>query len=167
MVHLYWGDGKGKTTAAMGLALRSLAAGWKVLIVQFLKDSPSGEITLLESLGATVMRSNPVGKFVFQMRDFERKETQAAQAALLAEALEITDAQLVVLDEACGALAADMLDDEALHGAVDVFAETAEVVLTGRNPAQWMFDRADYITEMRLMKHPFNNGIVAREGVEF
>ena len=71
LIHLYWGDGKGKTTAAMGMTLRALAAGKRVVIVQFLKGSESGEIPLLQKLGATILRGKPGQKFVFQMNEEE------------------------------------------------------------------------------------------------
>ena len=74
LVHLYWGDGKGKTTAAMGLALRALAAGSRVVIVQFLKGSQSGEIELLSQLGAKIYRGKPGHKFVFQMNEEEKEQ---------------------------------------------------------------------------------------------
>ena len=72
LLHLYYGDGKGKTTAAMGLALRALGSGKKVVIVQFLKGGKSGEIPLLEQLGATVYRGKAGQKFVFQMNEAEK-----------------------------------------------------------------------------------------------
>ena len=77
LLHLYYGDGKGKTTAAMGLALRALGSGKKVVIVQFLKGGKSGEIPLLEQLGATVYRGKAGQKFVFQMNDAEKAATRA------------------------------------------------------------------------------------------
>ena len=79
LLHLYWGDGKGKTTAAMGLALRALGSGKRVVIVQFLKGGKSGEIPLLEQLGAKVYRGKAGQKFVFQMNDAEKAATRALQ----------------------------------------------------------------------------------------
>ena len=79
LLHLYYGDGKGKTTAAMGLALRALGSGKRVVIVQFLKGGQSGEIPLLEQLGATVYRGKAGQKFVFQMNEAEKAATRALQ----------------------------------------------------------------------------------------
>ena len=98
LIHLYWGAGKGKTTAAMGLALRGLAAGRRVVIVQFLKGGASGEIPLLESLGAKVLRGKAGSRFSFQMDERERADTRALQTEHLRQALEL-DGDLLVLDE--------------------------------------------------------------------
>ena len=166
LIHLYWGEGKGKTTAAMGLALRSLGAGRKVVVVQFLKGGPSGEIPLLEQLGARVFRGKAGQKFTFQMTEAERAETKALQTEHLRRALAL-EADLLVLDEACAAWQKDLADRDLLEQAVLEKPEVQEVVLTGRNPPDWMGEAADYITEMKCHRHPFEQGIPAREGVEF
>lgn len=166
LVHLYWGEGKGKTTAAMGLALRSLGAGRKVVVVQFLKGGPSGEIPLLEQLGARVFRGKAGQKFTFQMSEAEKAETKALQTENLRRALAL-EADLLVLDEACAAWQKDLVDRDLLEQAVLEKPEVQEVVLTGRNPPDWMGEAADYITEMKCHRHPFEQGIPAREGVEF
>lgn len=166
LVHLYWGEGKGKTTAAMGLALRSLGAGRKVVVVQFLKGGPSGEIPLLEQLGARVFRGKAGQKFTFQMTEGEKAETKALQTENLRRALALK-ADLLVLDEACAAWQKDLADRDLLKQAVLDRPQGREVVLTGRNPPDWMGEAADYVTEMKCHRHPFEQGIPAREGVEF
>ena len=166
LVHLYWGEGKGKTTAAMGLALRSLGAGRKVVVVQFLKGGPSGEIPLLEQLGARVFRGKAGQKFTFQMSEAEKAETKALQTENLRWALAL-EADLLVLDEACAAWQKDLVDRALLKGAVLERPEGREVVLTGREPPEWMREAADYVTEMRCHRHPFEQGVPARRGVEF
>lgn len=166
LVHLYWGEGKGKTTAAMGLALRSLGVGRRVVIVQFLKGRQTGEIPLLEELGARVFRGKAGQKFSFQMDEEERAETRALQTENLRRALEC-DADLLVLDEACAAWRKDLVDRELLRRAVLDRPQDREVVLTGRNPPEWMREAADYSTEMKCHRHPFEQGVPAREGVEF
>ena len=166
LVHLYWGEGKGKTTAAMGLALRALGAGRRVVIVQFLKGGHSGEIPLLQSLGAQVFRGKAGGRFTAQMDEGERAETRALQTGHLREALAC-GAGLLVLDEACAALEKGLVDGELLRRAVLEKPAGQELVLTGRRPAGWMLEAADYSTEMRCHRHPFTQGIPAREGVEF
>ncbi|MCI8697525.1 MAG: cob(I)yrinic acid a,c-diamide adenosyltransferase [Oscillospiraceae bacterium] len=166
MVHLYWGAGKGKTTAAMGLALRALGAGRRVAVVQFLKGRDSGEIPLLEGLGAQVFRGKAGTKFSFQMTGPEKAETRALQTDHLRRALAL-DADLLVLDEACAAWQKDLVDRALLKGAVLDRPEGREVVLTGREPPEWMREAADYVTEMRCHRHPYERGIPARRGVEF
>lgn len=166
LVHLYWGEGKGKTTAAMGLALRALGAGRRVVIVQFLKGGPSGEIPLLEKLGARVFRGKAGQKFTFQMDQAEKAETKALQTENLRRALAL-EADLLVLDEACAAWQKELVDRDLLKQAVLDRPQGREAVLTGRNPPDWLWEAADYITEMKCHRHPFEQGIPAREGIEF
>ncbi len=166
LVHLYWGAGKGKTTAAMGLALRALGAGRRVAVVQFLKGRDSGEIPLLRSLGAQIFRGKAGERFTFQMDGEEREATRALQTDHLRRALAL-DADLLVLDEACAAWQKDLVDRALLKGAVLDRPEGREVVLTGREPPEWMREAADYVTEMRCHRHPFEQGVPARRGVEF
>lgn len=166
MVHLYWGEGKGKTTAAMGLALRALGAGQRVVIVQFLKGASSGEIPLLEQLGATIYRGKAGQKFVFQMTEAEKKQTRAMQTGHLRAALA-ESADLLILDEACAAWRLEMVDHTLLRQAVLQRPAEQELVLTGRSPARWMREAADYETEMRCHRHPYEQGVAARKGVEF
>lgn len=166
LIHLYWGDGKGKTTAAMGLALRALANEEKVVIVQFLKGQESGEITMLSQLGAHIYRGKAGHKFVFQMTEEEKAQTRKMQNENLFAALQ-EPADLLILDEACAALELNMVDEHLLKKAVCEKPEGQELVLTGRNPADWMKEIADYSTEMHGWRHPYEKGIMARKGVEF
>lgn len=165
-LHLYWGDGKGKTTAAMGLALRALGQGKRVVIVQFLKGGPSGEIPLLERLGATVYRGKAGQKFVFQMNEAEKDAARAVQNANLAAAMA-EEADLLILDEAGSAWELDMIDKERLRYAVLQRPEGQECVLTAHAAPQWMLDAADYSTEMKCLRHPFQRGVAARKGIEY
>ena len=159
MIHVYHGDGKGKTTAAMGLALRMLAAGRRVVVVQFLKDGESGEARLLAGhFGVPVFAGKVSDKFTWSMTPEELAATCELHDGNLASALaELEGAQegLLVLDEA--------LVDRAL----DMSARGVEVALTGRAPSRKIVEKADYITEMRCEKHPYEQGICAREGVEY
>lgn len=166
LVHLYWGEGKGKTTAAMGLALRALGQGARVVIVQFLKGADTGEVPLLRQLGAEIYRGKAGQKFVFQMDEAEKAATRRLQDQNLAAALA-RPADLLVLDEACAAWQLDMVDRALLERAVRERPAGQEVVLTGRAPAPWMEELADYSTEMRCCRHPYEKGIAARKGVEF
>ena len=166
MVHLYWGEGKGKTTAAMGLALRALGNGCRVVVVQFLKGADTGEIPLLRQLGAEIYRGKAGQKFVFQMNDAEKAATRALQNENLRAALA-RPADLLVLDEACAAWELDMVDRQLLEQAVRERPAGQEIVLTGRKPAPWMEELADYSTEMHCWRHPYEKGVKARKGVEF
>lgn len=166
LVHLYYGDGKGKTTAAMGLALRALGSGKRVAVLQFLKGGQSGEIPLLEQLGAKLYRGKAGQKFVFQMNDAEKAETRALQNANLAAAMA-EPADLLVLDEAGSAWELDMVDKALLQQAVLQRPAGQECVLTAHAAPQWMLDAADYVTEMKCLRHPYQKGITARKGIEY
>ena len=165
MLHLYWGNGKGKTTAAMGLALRALGHGRRVVIVQFLKDGTSGEIAPLRAAGAAVYAC-PNAKFTWLMDEADKAAAREASARALGRALA-EPFDLLVLDEACAALKSGILDEALLRRAVAFAKNGREVVLTGRDPAPWLQDAADYSTEMRAHRHPYADGVAARKGVEY
>lgn len=174
MIHVYHGEGKGKTTASMGLALRATANGKRVMVCQFMKDGSSGEISLLRELaGVSVLHDEPPVKFSFRMTDDERAAARAQHDRNLAAciaAMETGEADLIVLDEALGALSCDLLDPGLINKALDLAAGKAkgpELVLTGRNPPQFVLDAADYITQMTCERHPFAQGVRARRGIEF
>ena len=166
LLHLYCGDGKGKTTAAMGVALRALGHGKLVTVVQFLKDGRSGELGPLQTLGAAVFSGASGSKFAWQMTDDEKAKVRLVQTADLKAAMEL-ESDLVVLDEACAAWRLDLVDHALLQRAVLDRPAGCEMILTGRDPADWMRAAADYITEMRCEKHPYERGVPAREGVEY
>ncbi|MZJ39174.1 cob(I)yrinic acid a,c-diamide adenosyltransferase [Collinsella aerofaciens] len=170
MIHVYHGDGKGKTTAAMGLALRMLAAGRRV-VVQFLKDGESGEARPLAGhFGVPVFAGKASDKFTWSMTSEELAATRELHDGNLASALaELEGAQegLLVLDEALDALSKGFVDEALVDLALDMSARGIEVALTGRAPSRKIVDKADYITEMRCEKHPYAQGICARKGVEY
>ena len=166
LLHLYYGDGKGKTTAAMGLALRALGSGKKVVVLQFLKGGQSSEIPLLEQLGAKIYRGKAGQKFVFQMNEAEKAATRDLQNRNLAAAMT-EDADLLVLDEAGSAWELDMVDKALLQKAVLARPAAQECVLTAHAAPRWMLDAADYVTEMKCCRHPYQKGIAARKGIEY
>jgi len=166
LLHLYYGDGKGKTTAAMGLALRALGSGKKVVVLQFLKGGQSGEIPLLEQLGAKIYRGKAGQKFVFQMNEAEKAATRDLQNRNLAAATT-EDADLLVLDEAGSAWELDMVDKALLQKAVLARPAAQECVLTAHAAPRWMLEAADYVTEMKCCRHPYQKGIAARKGIEY
>ena len=166
LLHLYYGDGKGKTTAAMGLALRALGSGKRVVIVQFLKGGTSGEIPPLAQLGAEIYRGKAGQKFVFQMNEAEKAATRALQNENLKQAMA-RPADLLVLDEAGSAWELDMVDKALLRQAVEARPAGQECVLTAHQPPDWMLEAADYVTEMKCHRHPYQKGIPARKGIEY
>lgn len=170
-VHLYCGDGKGKTTAAIGLAVRFAGRGGKVVLAQFLKDGTSGECRALAKLETvTMLAANPVRKFSFQMTDEEKQRTTDAVQRTFAAATDFAvreGAGLLILDEVCAAISCGFLEEQAVLDFLDSRPAKLEVVLTGRDPSEALQQRADYITEMTKRRHPFDGGVTAREGIEW
>lgn len=171
LIHLYCGDGKGKTTAAVGLALRCVGHGGKVTFAQFLKDGTSGECRLLAAMeGVTALSANPSRKFYRRMTDLERIQTADAirRTFTAATAFAVREqVNLLILDEICAAIQYDFLEEAKVLSFLDGKPTTLEVVLTGRKTSDEIVKRADYITEMVKRRHPFDRGIVAREGIEY
>lgn len=168
LVHIYYGDGKGKTTAAMGLALRCAGHGGRVVIVQFLKDGASGECNILKTLPqVSMLNCNPYGKFSFRMNGEEREYTADAMQQCFAEALEqAKDARMLILDEAITAITCGFLTEEQILDMIQQRPQTLEIVLTGRYPTQELLAQADYASEIRGVKHPYGLGVAARDGIE-
>lgn len=170
LIHIYCGDGKGKTTAAVGLAVRCAGRGNKVLLVQFLKSRDSGELYSLAKLpDIEVMRGKESKKFTFQMNEEEKHALIIEHNKMFEQVLEkIKNGgySLLILDEVIGALNAKVFEMPKLIEFLRHKPENLEVVLTGRNPAPELVEIADYVSEMRKVKHPMDKGIMAREGIE-
>lgn len=170
LVHLYHGDGKGKTTAALGLTIRAAGSGFRVTFVQFLKNQPTGELTVLSGMeNVSVLRGKEGGAFSFTMSDEDKEKTKLLHTENLNAAIALVtrgDCDMLVLDEVVGAYARDLIDKEAFEAFVFNKPEQLELVMTGRNPAQWMIDCADYVSEIKKIKHPYDEGIPARIGIE-
>ena len=170
LVQIYYGDGKGKTTAAFGLAFRCAGWGRRVVIAQFLKSSPCGELTAAERFPTlTVLRSKGIHKFTFQMNDEEKAVVAENCRTLLRQAAELAraeDARLLVLDEVIDALRG-FLPQEELCAFLDERPTGLEVVLTGHSLPEALERRADYITHMVKEKHPYDRGVTARREIEF
>jgi len=171
LIHLYTGDGKGKTTAALGLLLRAHGRGKRIVLVQFLKGRDSGELKALESLpGITVLRYTHDYGFFNSADKQSKNEIISKNNALLSEAQRLSDSgscDLLILDEICAAYQNDALDIKLVDKLIREKPVGLELVLTGRNAPQYFVDNADYITEFVKQKHPYDDGIAAREGVEY
>jgi len=169
MIHLYVGDGKGKTSAAAGLAVRMLGHGRRVLFCRFLKGR-SGEVESLRSLGAQVMSAPGGGKFTFQMSPEETRQAKIANTNFFSELRQAALSggfALIVLDEIIDAINANLLETQELISFVEEISPESELVLTGRNPGEKIESIADYHTEFKCRAHPFEKGVPARKGVEF
>ena len=174
MLHIYYGDGKGKTTASVGLALRAIGRYKRTVIAQFLKDKPTGEILALENYVGepfiTVFRGTGTKKFYHQMTQTERANTIIQHnkfLSLVLEMIEDNECDVIILDEVLDAYRFDLIDKDLFTEILN-YSKDKEIVLTGHSGVpQALLDEADYVTYMECKSHPYKLGIHAREGVEY
>ena len=166
-IQVYTGDGKGKTTAALGLALRAAGAGARVFIAQFAKGRPTAELASLSRL-SDLITIKQYGREHFIVGEPEPEDIEAAQEGL-EEARKIIisgEYPLVILDEANVAVDLGLFSVEALLETVEAKPKHVEIVITGRNAHKRIIERADLVTEMRQVKHYHSKGVKARRGIE-
>jgi cob(I)alamin adenosyltransferase len=167
---LFTGDGKGKTTAALGMALRSAGHGMRAVIVQFIKnDSRTGEIEAFRHMqGVTLIQAGRGFIPKEDSRAYQLHRSAAEDGLKQAEEILISgSADLLVLDEIAVAVAQGLIDE---HSVVELVAKAGPgitVVMTGRSASSALIDIADTVTEMRALKHGYESGIAARKGVEY
>lgn len=172
LIHIYTGEGKGKTTAAIGLAVRAAGNGMKVLFVQFLKGGEeSGELKIFKGLqeNIEVIRFDQRHPIFFKKGDTKEGLINAAKEALrlIDEKIKSGKYDLVVLDEINNLIVQGWADVNELTDIIRKRPEGVEIVLTGRGASEELIDMADYVTEMSAVKHPFKKGIKARKGIEY
>lgn len=170
-LHAYIGEGKGKTTCAVGLAVRHSGRQGRVLFTQFLKGNNSGELEPLHALpGVTLLLGKPTQKFSFAMDARERAEETVSQNEYLRaidDAVGEIHPTLIVCDELLAAIQAGFVTAESAEALLRKWLEGSEVVVTGREAPENLLALADYVTEMRKVKHPYDQGLTARRGIEF
>lgn len=171
MIHIYCGDGKGKTTAALGLALRAAGSGMRVHIVQFMKGGMTSELEALRRIPEiTVCRCDREYGFTFSMDDECRAMIKSCHDKMLTEACRLAAdgaVDLLILDEFCCAYNKNLLDRELADKTVLEATDKPELILTGREPDKKFIEAADYVSEIRAVKHPYTKGITARKGIEY
>lgn len=172
MIHLYTGEGKGKTTAAIGQAMRAAGSGYLVVFAQFMKGNDTGELHSLAAIPEVqFLRSEKSFGFYSAMNDDQKAELTQIHNGMLNTLLaraEEGETFLMVLDEITYPVNWNLLDVERLKDLLSYARSSQmEIVLTGRDPAQFLQDSADYITRMECVRHPYKRGIEARKGVEF
>lgn len=166
-IHVYTGNGKGKTTAALGLSLRAACAGRKVFFGQFIKGLPYSELKCTEILDNFEIEQ--FGRWCFIDKAPEEEDVAAAVKGLerLGEVLGSGQYDIVVMDELNVALYFKLFSVEEALAAITGRAENVEVVITGRYAPEEIINIADLVTEMKEVKHYYNEGVQAREGIEF
>lgn len=165
-IHVYTGNGKGKTTAALGLSIRALGAGLKVLLVQFLKKGDFSEIRFLRSQPNIEIKQFGTGKFV---RGHPSKEDIEEAKRGIKEIKDLLDSDrfdVVILDEVNIAVKYGLIDLEIILDLIKTRPEGTEIILTGRGADPKIIEQADLVTEMQEIKHYFKKGIDARIGIE-
>ena len=170
-VHIYCGDGKGKTSAAVGLAVRAAGRGKRVLIVRFLKTDNSGEVEVLRTIpGITVTPCDRTFGFVFRMNEQQKREAaEYFQKRFETAVREAVDGKfdMLILDEIMASCNYGMVSEDDVAEFLKTRPETMEVVLTGRDPSECLISLSDYVSEIKMIKHPYTQGIEAREGIEY
>lgn len=168
LVHIYMGHGKGKTTAATGLAIRAAGRDKKVIFMQFLKGGESGEINILNKINnVEVIRNTKDFGFVKFLSDVELAELIAMQKNNYNNAISYAkDVDMIVFDEIFAAIKNNTFDKMVLHEFLNNKPKHLEVVLTGHDVDDDFIAKADYVTEMKKIKHPYDEGIKARIGIE-
>lgn len=169
---VYTGNGKGKTTAALGMGLRAIGRGWRVLMIQFGKGSwHYAELDSVKRL-APDFEIVPMGKGFYKILDDHHSEKEHRESA--ERALEFSRQQMVsgnydllILDEISGAVASGLLPVESIVKLVEDRPKELTMVLTGRDAPPEIVERADLVTEMREIKHPFQLGLKAQKGIDY
>ena len=166
-VHIYTGDGKGKTTAAIGLALRATGAGMKVFIVQFLKGKPSSEFIPLAKLSDSITFAQYGRDCLINDKPTEEDKDLALRGLKEArEAIVSGKYDLIILDEVIVAVLFDLLSVDDLLDLIKKKPEHVELVFTGRKAHPKLIETADLVTEMKEIKHYYTQGVLARAGIE-
>ena len=167
-VHIYYGDGKGKTTAALGLCMRCSGRGGKVLFTSFLKNFNSGEF--LHNLPFEVVKEIRIDGFWCDFSEEKREEVKRQSQKLLIELFERAKSEevdLLVLDEVLNGVKTGCIDEDLLLELIQNRPCNTEIVMTGYTATDRIIEAADYATNIKCIKHPYAKGINARKGIEF
>lgn len=169
-IHIYCGNGKGKTTTGMGLCTRAAGFGYCVLIYQFMKNNKTSERKILEAVpNITFVDGLEKEKFSFQMtpeEKAERKDYYEKQFYRITEKAEQEEYDILFCDELIYTIQAGLFDENILIDYLKHKPEHLEVILTGQGPSERLMEMADYVSEIKKVKHPFDRGLPARKGIE-
>jgi cob(I)alamin adenosyltransferase len=167
LIHIYTGDGKGKTTAAVGLTVRAIGNGLKVLFVQFIKGSQTGEVEFLSKFQELVEIYRCSTGFVFKSPDELQRQKVKDCLREIEEKIKKNTYDLIILDEFSVAISTGLITKEEAERLIEIKPKSSELIITGRGAPEWLIEKADLVTEMRKIKHYFDRGIQARRGIEY
>ena len=177
LIHIYCGDGKGKSTAAIGLTIRAVGSGMKVIFSQFMKNNNSSEIQILKGIdNVTIAHTKNSFGFPFQMTDEEKQSAKNEYRELFHYVTELARAKcmensmnlvLLVMDELISAYNLDFVESDIVLNFLETKPKNLEVVMTGREPNEKLKELASYISYIQMEKHPFEQGIPSRRGIEW
>lgn len=172
LVQVYTGDGKGKTTAAIGQGIRAYGNGLKVYMIQFLKGGKTGELSTVEKLGDKfkIFRFEKPKDFTWNLNKEEleqlREEIRTGYNFIL-DVIKENKCDLLIIDEVMAVLSNNFLSVEEVLYIIDNKPKNMEIILTGRNAPKEIIEKSNLVTEMKCVKHYFNEGIPSREGIEY
>lgn len=170
-LQIYTGDGKGKTTAALGLTIRAAGAGMNVLFSQFVKSMNTSELNIINKVdNIDVLRYASSKKFAWDMNDEEKAGLKKEMQLQLKDTLRIVkekNCDVVVFDELLGALHGEYINKQDILDLVDNRAKNCEYIITGRAAPDWLIEKADLVSSVDPIKHYMDAGVNARKGIEF
>lgn len=172
LIHIYTGDGKGKTTAAVGLGIRSAGCGNQVLMVQFLKTSKTGELAVDKMTNGLfcIKRFEKTRGFFWTLNDNEKQALKGEIKTAFDFCAEVAKSgkyDMLILDEIIGTIGNGLIHEDEVISLMKNKNSHTELILTGRNASEALIACADYVSEIKCIKHPMDKGVHAREGVEF
>jgi cob(I)alamin adenosyltransferase len=171
-VQIYTGNGKGKTTAAVGLAVRAAGNGYNVFMVQFLKGGKTGELESAKKMAPffSIFSFEKKRGFFWTLNDEEKIQVKAEVEQgyeFCKEALKEEKCDILIMDEVMGALSNGLISEEQILELIENKPVNIELILTGRNVPEAILNKANLVTEMKDVKHYYNEGVPSREGIEF
>lgn len=171
LVQIYTGEGKGKTTAAIGQGVRSAGYGLKVVMVQFLKGGYTGELTTIANIdNFNIYRFEKERDFVWNLSEDEKEELKKEIRIgyeFIKKHIDECSCDVLIVDEIMGAHYNNFVSVDEIKYLINNKKQSMELILTGRDVPEEIIELADLVTEMKMIKHPFEKGIGAREGIEY
>lgn len=170
-VQVYTGNGKGKTTASMGLAFRAAGDGMEVKVVQFLKSWKTGELESAKRFdNLEILRFEKVKGFTWELNEEELAQLKSEVRVgfdFVKGLVENRGCDILILDEVMASISGGFIGEDEIVELIEKKPKDMELILTGRNVPEKIMEKADLITEMREIKHYYKKGVPAREGIEF